>query len=89
MSSLINAAKHARASQVQVRLDAEGASTLLTVTDDGIGIGDRDSEAARQAGHVGLRSVADGVRAAGGRLRIYRRNEGGTTCEVMLPESPG
>jgi signal transduction histidine kinase len=82
--ALTNVEKHAGASQASVTLRAEADALLLTVTDDGIGIGHEGSGAARTAGH-GLGSMRERVALLGGTLRVASGPEGGTIVSVSVP----
>jgi two-component system NarL family sensor kinase len=80
-----NAAKHADAAEVDVRLRRVGGEILVEVADDGPGL---DPVRARQAvaeGHVGLASCAERVQAAGGRLELIEPPGGGTLARARLP----
>jgi two-component system, NarL family, sensor kinase len=82
---LTNAAKHAHASQIQLRLWAERSRLVLEVQDDGCGI---DADRMRQAlveGHIGLASVQERVAVLGGAVDIVSRPEAGTTVRITLP----
>jgi signal transduction histidine kinase len=59
--ALTNAAKHARASVVDVRVDVTGGTLRLTTQDDGIG----GADAGRGSGLTGL---TDRIEAVGGKL---------------------
>jgi signal transduction histidine kinase len=77
--ALANVRKHAHARTVQISLETTAEGTGLTVTDDGVGIGD-------QAGTgYGLAGMAERVRIAGGRLAVGPSSTGGTTVRVVLP----
>jgi signal transduction histidine kinase len=75
--ALTNAAKHARASQVTVAVDADDKHLRLSVTDDGVGGADPSG-----SGLVGLK---DRVEALGGRLDIISRDYHGTILVVEIP----
>ncbi|MEX1198182.1 MAG: 7TM diverse intracellular signaling domain-containing protein [Pseudohongiellaceae bacterium] len=79
--ALSNAIKHSRADHIEVclRVDAEG-QWLFCVSDNGTGF---DVEAARNAGGVGMRSMAARARKLGGALEISSR-EGGTELCLRL-----
>jgi two-component system NarL family sensor kinase len=77
-----NAAKHAQASHVQLRIARSGDLVRLTVTDDGVGMA---PEAREEPGHFGLLTARHRVAAAGGRLRVLTGS--GCTVEVVLPVS--
>jgi signal transduction histidine kinase len=84
--ALANAAKHARASAVQVELGADDAMVRLAVRDDGIG----GADPARGSGLTGLR---DRIEARGGTLHITSPPGGGTTLLIQIPadrqDAPG
>ncbi|HEX3274527.1 MAG TPA: GAF domain-containing protein [Gemmatimonadales bacterium] len=86
--ALSNATKHARASRIQLRLAAEGASTVLQVSDDGGGFGgtvEHTGEHAVQAGGLGLLTMRERATAIGGSIRIDSTSGTGTTVEVTVP----
>ena len=76
--SLANAAKHSRATRIDVALGVQGDSLLLSVSDDGVG----GAEPAQGSGLVGLR---DRVEALGGSLEITSKSGGGTSLVAVLP----
>jgi signal transduction histidine kinase/PAS domain-containing protein len=82
---LTNAAKHAGASRVHVRVRREGDSIRLEVADDGSGIPDGRLAAALREGHIGLASSIQRVEAVGGTLTVSPGPEGGTAVAVTLP----
>jgi PAS domain S-box-containing protein len=76
--SLTNAAKHANASAVTVRIGREDGLARIEVADDGIG--------GAATGHgSGLRGLADRVEALGGRLRLDSPLGEGTTVHAEIP----
>ncbi|HET9898899.1 MAG TPA: GAF domain-containing protein [Streptosporangiaceae bacterium] len=79
--ALSNAARHARASKVEITITA-GDDLLLVVEDNGSGIADTG----RRSGLANLEHRAQG---RGGQLRLKRAGGGGTRLEwsVPLPES--
>jgi signal transduction histidine kinase len=79
--ALANAAKHAKASGVQVQVDATGGVLRLGVRDDGVG----GADPARGSGLIGIR---DRVEAAGGTFRVISRHGEGTHLLVELPVRP-
>jgi signal transduction histidine kinase len=76
--ALANAAKHARASRIEVSLGERNRSLLLSVRDDGIG----GVDPSRGSGLVGL---TDRVDALGGSIRIESRRGEGTHVTAELP----
>jgi signal transduction histidine kinase len=76
--ALTNAAKHARASKVDVCVDIEGASLRLMIRDDG----DGGADAAKGSGLTGL---IDRVEAHRGTLAIWSPVGHGTSLFVTIP----
>jgi PAS domain S-box-containing protein len=75
-----NALKHARAKNIIITLVAIGRRLVLTVSDDGTGI-----RLVRGKRGAGLDNMHTRARLIGGRLKIQRRNRGGTavSCELF------
>ncbi len=84
---IANAAKHAGAGEVNVRLRSSGREILVEVADDGPGLDRERAGGAVAEGHVGLASCAERVQAAGGRLELIDRPGGGTLVRVRLPSA--
>jgi signal transduction histidine kinase len=76
--ALTNAAKHARASEVTVRVEAQGANLHLSIEDDGIG----GADTAKGSGLTGL---IDRVEALGGQMTISSQPGSGTSLAVKIP----
>jgi signal transduction histidine kinase len=76
--ALANAAKHAGASVIRVRVAADGGKARLVVSDDGVG----GADPARGSGLVGLR---DRVEATGGTLTVHSPAGRGTRLVAELP----
>jgi two-component system NarL family sensor kinase len=79
LEAVHNVRRHARATTCRVDLDVDGADLVLTVTDDGVGIG------AGAVPHVGLESMRERTAEVGGDLRIESAAGGGTTVRARLP----
>jgi signal transduction histidine kinase len=77
-----NALHHARASRIDVGLDARNGTLVLTVADDGVGF-DPAAPAAR-ARRLGLTSMEERARALGGALRIDSRPGAGTRVRLEV-----
>jgi signal transduction histidine kinase len=75
---LTNAAKHARASAVQVTVEARNRTLHVTVRDDGLGGAD-------SAGGSGLLGLKDRAEALGGKTSLRSPHGGGTSLGVELP----
>jgi GAF domain-containing protein/ketosteroid isomerase-like protein len=77
---LTNAAKHARASTVEVDAEASGGTLRLYVRDDGVG----GADPLQGSGLVGLK---DRIEALGGTLCLHSPAGAGTTITCELPVS--
>jgi len=85
--ALANVARHADASTVRVRGEREGSMVVIAVADDGVGFDpEAASERAAADGHLGLRSMAERIQTAGGRLELSSRPHQGTRVVLRLPE---
>ena len=80
--ALNNAARHARARSIRVRIWTEGALTRVTVQDDGTGF---DPHSVDREHHFGLQLVAERVEAAGGSVVVDSRLGSGTTIAASVP----
>ena len=76
--SLTNAARHADATKVTVRVRCVGGRATVEVHDDGVGGADDVSGS-------GLRGLRDRVEALDGRLEVVSPPGGGTTIRAELP----
>jgi signal transduction histidine kinase len=76
--ALANAAKHAKASDVHVQVDATDGVLRLDVRDDGVG----GADPADGSGLIGLR---DRVEAIGGTFSVMSRRGEGTHLLIQLP----
>jgi signal transduction histidine kinase len=77
--ALANVVRHARASRVDVRLHVDPDEVVATVTDDGVGMGDRVPSS-------GLANLAERARGEGGTLTIEAGPEGtGTRLVWRVP----
>ncbi len=78
---LRNAAKHAQASEVTVRVERAAHRVMLTVADDGAGF---DPEQPAAGNHLGLQLLAEAVRDNGGMLAARSAPGEGTTVLVSV-----
>jgi two-component system NarL family sensor kinase len=85
---LANAATHARARHVEVRLSVEGDDDVLRVADDGVGFDPSSLEQRLREGHVGLLSLQERAEGLGGSLRIDTAPGLGARFTLRLPRSP-
>ncbi|SER59954.1 GAF domain-containing sensor histidine kinase [Actinokineospora terrae] len=79
--ALHNALRHARAHRINVDLRFHSESVVLEVSDDGVGF---DAEGSRDR-RLGLTSMRERARTAGGRLRVTSTSPGGTTVRLEVP----
>ena len=89
--ALTNAAKHADARHVMVRMVARGGLLQLQVVDDGRGC---DAGAVLQAGGSGLGGMRERLRLYDGRLELHSTPGQGTRLRAVIPldapaEKPG
>ena len=75
---LTNAARHARASRVELTLRSVPEGVVLEVADDGAGVPLGREREALAEGHIGLATSAERVAAVGGRLALEPLPGGGT-----------
>jgi signal transduction histidine kinase len=84
--ALMNAYKHARATEVVVSLRFTPAALTVVVQDNGIGIPAEALAAFRQTpDHFGLRTVAEQVESLGGELAVYNNDEQGAALKAVIP----
>jgi signal transduction histidine kinase len=76
--SLVNIAKHARATWATVDVGRDDGQIVVEVVDDGIGGADTERGS-------GLRGLADRVEALDGRLRVWTPRGGGTRVKAEIP----
>ena len=82
---LTNAARHARASRVELTLRCVPEGVVLEVADDGAGVPPGREREALAEGHIGLATSAERVAAVGGRLALEPLPGGGTCARAELP----
>lgn len=79
--AISNVRKHARATNLWVRLDSDGTSLALAISDDGVGnAGPRDH-------HWGLQTMRERALLVGADLDVAPRPGGGTVVTVHSPAS--
>ncbi|CAN5822475.1 sensor histidine kinase [soil metagenome] len=87
--SIQNASKHARASQVDVRIvEADDGGIKVTVTDNGRGF-NPERVSAHAMGGVGLKGMEERIALIGGSLDIRSQRGEGTTIKLTLPKRHG
>lgn len=84
MEAVQNAAKHAQASALSVRLGTEAGSWRLAVEDDGVGFAPDPADPARGQG-AGLVNMRDRMDALGGTVTVHSRPGEGTAVVAVVP----
>lgn len=82
--ALTNVAKYAKATEIRVRLQAEGGEVGILVQDNGVGF---DTRLPRLATH-GLLGMMFRVESENGMMKIDSAPGRGTTISARLPEAP-
>jgi signal transduction histidine kinase len=82
--TLTNVARHADATQVDVRLGEEKGNLILEVRDNGKGISEEQASARMSLGILGMR---ERVLLLGGTLTVSGTPGTGTTVRVVIPDS--
>jgi PAS domain S-box-containing protein len=84
--ALTNVAKHARAHRVQIELDQSDDHCIMTVTDDGIGIGIDGARAAdvRERHGLGMLTMRERSQAVGGCFHVRAGPHGGTQIAIEI-----
>jgi two-component system, NarL family, sensor histidine kinase UhpB len=78
---LINALRHAQASQVEITVQSDSRRIIVTVADDGVGM----PAAETPPGHFGLRGLAERIAGLGGAFDIRRREPHGVCLVAEIP----
>ncbi|MBI4200136.1 MAG: sensor histidine kinase [Chloroflexi bacterium] len=82
--ALSNVARHARASTVRLSLRQDANAVTLRVTDDGVGF-EPATPAPHHREHLGLFTIRERARLAGGQAEIISEPGRGTTVLACLP----
>jgi signal transduction histidine kinase len=78
--ALTNSIRHARATRFTVTLVREGDCHLLTIEDDGVGLG-----RGKRRGSHGLVGMNHRVRVLGGSIAFGRGAKGGVRIDIKIP----
>jgi signal transduction histidine kinase len=81
--AVANVRKHAKASNVDIRLEELDGGVLVRVVDDGIGFSAAPNGS--PPGHLGMVAMRERAELAGGWARVSSDPEGGTVVEVWVP----
>jgi signal transduction histidine kinase len=82
---LSNIARHAAATDVEVRLEREEHHAVLAINDNGVGFDAPGLIANPKEGHFGLRVLGDLVADAGGELLLASAPGAGTHWQLRIP----
>ena len=82
---LNNIAKHAAATNVEVRLERQERHAVMEINDNGVGFDAADLLAHPIEGHFGLRVLGDVVADAGGELLLASAPGAGTHWQLRIP----
>jgi len=83
---LRNAARHASARNVEVRLFQEGHATVLEINDDGTGFDPAPVLGNPEDGHFGLRTLTDVAASAGADLLLATAPGAGCRWRLEVPD---
>jgi PAS domain S-box-containing protein len=84
---IVNARKHSQARTLRVTGHDSGGQLAFSVADDGVGF-DTDRPMDGSDFHVGLATVVERLRLAGGDVEIVSSNGAGTEIRMTLPAEP-
>lgn len=79
--ALTNIAHHAQAKAVEINVEAQDKSLMVTVKDDGQGF----DAFSIPAGHYGILGIKERVRSVNGSLEIQSGNGDGTVLKIQVP----
>lgn len=83
--ALNNVAKHAHAKNVQVCIERDGATCVVSVTDDGAGIEATRSAVPRRRPGLGMITMRERMQAIGGSVSVRGAAGHGTRVEMRVP----
>jgi signal transduction histidine kinase len=83
--SLTNVAKHAQATQVEVRLSHEGDLVRASIRDNGVGFDLNEVLARKGTRGLGLLGIQERIESVGGRLSIQSQPGKGTELLIHIP----
>jgi signal transduction histidine kinase len=83
--TLTNVIRHAEASAVEVRFFEAGNNLILEISDNGVGIAEKDIRNTKSIGLLGMRERAG---LLGGEVQWRGRPGKGTTVRVRIPKPP-
>jgi signal transduction histidine kinase len=89
--ALTNVRKHAKASKVEVRFEADGNWTEVSIGDNGRGFDPTPYQGQEEgpSEHIGLKVMRERVESLGGNMSISSSREQGTKVSFRIPVSRG
>jgi two-component system sensor histidine kinase UhpB len=84
--AIANVIRHARAKKIDVQIWMQDGAARLRISDDGIGLGDKDRN---KPGCFGLLATSERLAELGGTLRVLGVSGRGTTVDASIPYQPG
>jgi signal transduction histidine kinase len=78
-----NAARHAQAREITVRLEYQSDAVMLAITDDGVGF--HPDAVLNQTGHFGLRGIRTRTKKLNASLTITSARNEGTAIHILVP----
>ncbi len=82
--AILNALRHAKASNIQVEVHYGRRFFQLICRDDGVGIADGIVRASGKKGHWGLKGMQERARSIGATFSLWTKEGKGTEIEVRL-----
>ena len=83
--AMLNAFRHANASLIELRFDHSIDEFVMTIQDDGVGIGEETRILGAAPGHWGLPGMRERAKRLGATLGIDSSPTGGTVVELRMP----
>jgi signal transduction histidine kinase len=83
--SLTNAAKHARATRIEIRFSLEGNQVRGSIRDDGVGFDLNEVLARKGARGLGLLGIRERLESVGGSLSVHSQLGRGTELVIHIP----
>jgi signal transduction histidine kinase len=83
--ALTNVVKHAKAKNVEVKIQNESDIVRITIEDDGIGFDASQKKALGRKGGFGLFSIRESVEGFGGKLTVKPKAGNGTSVILTMP----
>jgi signal transduction histidine kinase len=83
--ALANTLRHAKASEVVIRVGGDDKRLQLSITDNGIGFPVEVITNKGRPGHFGVQGMCERAYALGGTLRMKNSADGGARIELLVP----